>query len=348
MKVNIKNEKIKRRYFHRMREAEGLAKATICKIEKSILLYEEFTSREDFGLFNPKRATTFKEWINARKYKRKPVSVTTIYHHIRNLKAFFTWLSGQTGFKSKISLDSISYLTLDRKTVRAATSPVLTRFPTLAYVRKLADSIEIRNPIHNRDRALISFLFLSGMRYSAICSLPLICFNRSTLEISQDPQKGVDTKFGKTILSRLLPFDNVLIGYVTSWYDYLERERGFLPKDPLFPQSKLEQKGDSIAFVSDDIVPAFWHSSNSIRTILQRHTYKAGLEYFKPHAFRHGAIHHAMKYCKNAEQIKALSQNFGHENIGTTLTTYGKLDWYSQSEIITKMSFKEDDDEETS
>ncbi len=344
MAVNKQNEKIKRKYFYRMREAEGFAEATICKIEKSILLYEDFTSHEDFSGFSQKKATEFKRWLASRKYRGKNLSIKTMYYHLRSLKSFLKWLSCQSGYKTKVTLDSISYLTLDRKKVKAATAPVLTRFPTLVHVKKLTNSIDAKSPLNKRDRALVSFLFLSGMRHSAICSLPLMCFNRHTLEIYQDPQKGVDTKFGKTILSRLLSFDNLLTDYVTSWYDYLDKERGFTPQDPLFPQSKVDKEFGSLAYSCNDIRPEFWHSSNSIRVILKTHSEKAGLEYFKPHAFRHGAIHHAMRFCKNAEQIKALSQNFGHENIGTTMTTYGKLDWSSQSSIINKMDFK---DEET-
>jgi hypothetical protein len=46
------------------------------------------------------------------------------------------------------------------------------------------------------------------------------------------------------------------------------------------------------------------------------------------------------KVCRTPEQIKAWSQNLGHENIATTLTSYGTIDPHRQGEVIGGISLE--------
>ncbi|MCP4582423.1 MAG: site-specific integrase [candidate division Zixibacteria bacterium] len=339
MKININNEKLKRRYIKRLREASGFSESTICSVEKAIWLYEDFARHNDYEAFSQTKAINFKKWLCERKRKGKSLSTTTIYHHLRHLKSFFSWLSGQPGYKSKINLDTVSYLTLEKKKVREALTPKAVKFPSLEYVKRLTDSIKIETEIDRRDRALIAFLLLSGMRDKAISTLPLGCFDQETLEIIQDPQKGVETKFGKLIHSTLLQFDDQLVSYVTKWHYYLLKEKLYAPTSPFFPRNKIEQIKGGLTFTSLKVEPHFWKSAGRIREILKKRSSTAGLDYYQPHSFRHAAIHIAMKNCRNAEQMKAISQNFGHQFVGTTLLTYGNLDEYQVKEVISTMSF---------
>ncbi len=339
MSLNSKNEKIKRKYFKWLKEAKGLAELTICAVEKAIWLYEDFTEHEDFGRFNQNKAVGLKKWLQKRMHRGKAISTTTVYHYLRHLKGFFVWLSGQPGYKSKISVDSVSYLSLEKKKVREATASKQVRYPSLEYIRELADSIEIKTEIDQRDRALIAFLLLSGMRDKAVSTLPLGCFDSEKLEIHQDPKAGVDTKFGKSFVTVLLRFDNRLVEYVVKWAEYLVRTKLFAPTDPLFPRSKLEQIEDGFTFVSREVEPVYWRGTGSIRMILMSHSAKAGLEYYHPHSFRHTAVSLVMKHCRNAEEIKAVSQNFGHEHVGTTMMTYGMLDSFRVGEVIRGIDF---------
>ncbi len=50
--------------------------------------------------------------------------------------------------------------------------------------------------------------------------------------------------------------------------------------------------------------------------------------------------------CRTPEQIKAWSQNLGHENIATTLTSYGKIDPHRQGAVIGAISLNGDNDAE--
>lgn len=339
VQISSKNEKIKRKYLRRLREAEGLAESTVLCVEKAMCLYEDFARHEDYAQFNQNKAVGLKKWLLKRTHKGKVVSITTVHHYLRQLKRFFTWLSDQPGYKSRINTDSVSYLSLDKKKVREATARRLVDFPTLDYVEKLVDSIQIETEIDHRDQALIAFLLLSGMRDKAVATLPLGCFDREALKVDQDPAKGVHTKFGKALVSVLFPLSDKLVGYVVGWAEYLERIKHFAPTDPLFPKSKVEQERGGLTFVATEVDRSFWKGTGSIRSILQRRSEKAGLAYFHPHTFRHAAVSLAMKQCQNAEEIKAVSQNFGHEHVGTTMMTYGTLDQFRVVDVIGGIDF---------
>ena len=348
MKVNLKNEKVKRKYFKWCRDTSKYTEISLNSVEKAILLYEDFTKHADFGTFSQSKATQFKKWLSGRRSNGKPLSATTLYHHLRHLRNFFAWLSGQAGYKSKVKLDNVSYLSLEREKVREALSRRPVKFPSLEYVKKLAESIGIDTEIDRRDRALIAFLLLSGMRDRAVATLPLGCFDRKTLEIRQDPRAGVKTKFSKYIASKLLRFDDSLVQYMVEWAEFLVNIKLFGSGDPLFPRSKAEQVDGGLAYVYRTIEPVFWKSAGPIREILKKRATQAGLEYYKPHSFRHAAASIALRSCRSGEQYKAISQNFGHEYIATTLLNYGNLDDSQVGEIIDRMDFDSSSESEIS
>ncbi len=339
MKANAKNEKEKRAFTRWLKEAKGYSEATIVTIERAIYLYEDYSDHEDFGRFSRGRAMGFKTWLEDRQSKKGASNPTGMYHTLRHLRSFFAWLRDRPGYKSKIDYSDIEYLTLDRKKVQEIHSPHPVRFPPLDYVVQLANSIKIESEIDQRDQALIAFLFLSGMRDSAIASLPLGCFDKEKLTIDQSPSKGVKTKFGKAFIARLFGFDDQLLGYVKAWAEYLEKEKLFASTDPLFPQTRVIQAPGSLSFSATAVKPVFWQGAGSIRQILRVRAKAAGLEYFHPHTFRHAAVHLAFERCDSPEEIKAVSQNLGHEQVMTTLTTYGTLEQSKVQELVGALDF---------
>jgi integrase len=339
MSVRSKNERIKRKYIQWLREAEGLADSTILGYERAIALYDQFSANQDYASFSQNRATAFKNWLRSRGKNSGDCSITTLYNRIRYVRSFFTWLAGQPGYKSRVKLDAVSYLTLGRKEARKAVALKPVEWPPLEHVKRLADSIDPATEIDRRDRALIAFLLLSGMRDQAVATLPLGCFDRSILTVFQDPKQGVSTKFSKTIVTRLFEFDSDLVSYVTSWAEELATVHGFSPTDPLFPRTKVKQAEGGLTFEVTGVEPVFWKGTNGIRKIVGGRSEAAGLDYYKPHSFRHAASHIAMARCSNAEQVKAVSQNLGHEHVGTTMMTYGTLDDHRVREVVGQMDF---------
>jgi integrase/recombinase XerD len=339
LKVSIKNERIKRKFFRWLREADGCCDSTITNVEKAVLLYEDFTKHADLATFNPDKAIEFKKWLSRRQYRGRPISLTTRHAYLRHLSKFFYWLSGQAGYKSRVTPDVVKYLRMGEKEERIATQRIARNYPPLEYVVNLAGSIQIDTEVDLRDRALISFALLSGMRDRAIATLPLGCFDEKDLSVSQNPKQGVQTKFSKYIPSTLFRFNEELVDHVIGWVRHL-KQKGFGSQDPMFPRSKLEQGPERSSFEKPAEVEAlYWQGTGAIRRIFRERAQNAGLPYYPPHTFRHTAIGLALKHCRTGDQIKAISQNFGHEHIATTLSSYANYDTAKLGEIIRKINF---------
>ena len=220
-----------------------------------------------------------------------------------------------------------------------ASQSVPRNYPSLEYVQQLVASIVIRNEIDLRDPALISFTLLTGMRDRAIASLPLGCFDDENLVINQNPRQGVETKFAKLIPTMLFRFDEKMLGFIIDWSRHL-KAKGFGDQDPLFPRARLDHNSDNLSFQSPTEVEAnFWHGAGRIREIFRQCSQQAGLPYFPPHTCRHLVVNLAVRACKNGEEIKAISQNFGHEFVATTFGNYGNFAPSQLTEIIKGMDF---------
>ena len=341
--ANASNEKVKRRYFKWLRGAKGYSEQTVVAVERAIHAFEESTAYKDLKTFCERQATGFKKWLDDRRHNGRPISTTTMYHQLRHVNAFFTWLATQQGYRSKIALDAVSYLSLDKRAVREALSVRPKVFPSREQVLELVASIEPRTDIDRRDRALVAFLLLTGVRYRALCSLSIECVDVNRLKVIQDPRLGVQTKGGKFIASKILPFDGGLVEIVVEWIGYLTDKLKYGPSAPLFPRTRVAQAEDGYSFEARDLEPVFWKGGNSIRKLLKTRSEAAGLPYFNPHAYRHAACRLGLRYAKTPEQLKALSQNFGHEQVLTTLRTYGELDDNRVEEVISQMQFGEEE-----
>jgi len=337
--VNLKNELAKRKFFERLKEAKGFCDASVNCYEKAILLYEDFTKHSDFSSFSSIKAIEFKKWLSKREHRGKIISISTRHSYLRFLKKFFSWLCNQEGYKSKLQIDSVSFLSLSEKDEQIATQYIPRKYPSLEEVVKIVNSIEIESEIDLRDRALISFTVLSGMRDKAIVTLPISCFDPKSFIINQNPKQGVQTKCSKFIQSVLFKFDEKLVEYVLEWVKLL-KNKNFTDNDPLFPRNHAKQDNNNLSFDNSDTVePVFWKSAGPIRQIFKRRSKDAKLPYYPPHTFRHLAIDLASKNCKNGEEFKAVSQNFGHENVATTFRSYANYEPQKLAEILTKMNF---------
>lgn len=335
------NADVKRRYFHQLREARGMSEATVDRATSNIGRYEDFLPNEDFASFNESRAIRFRKYLEQfRNAKGKPLSLSTRYQVLRGVDNFFRWLMTQPGYRSKISVDDIEFLQLDKKSIRAVqTSKTDRPIPTLEYVTKLVESIKSDCELGKRDRALISFTLLSGMRDGAIVSLPLRAFNDTKLTVNQSPLLGVQTKFSKANHSRLMVFDERLLDPILEWVSYLKSDKEFSLSDPLFPAAKPDFESGSYCFIAEKVEKRYWSNAGPMRRIFKVRSEEAGVEYYNPHSFRHLATHLALDACNTPQHIRAVSQNLGHEHIGTTLLNYGALDDRTTLSTISKLEF---------
>lgn len=334
-KINPKNEKMKRLFEKYCKYSKGYSDKTIDLYFKAIYAYEEFTKFECFSRFNDDKAIEFREsLVNSDKR-----ALSTVYDYLRYLKTFFVWVSNQQGYKKPINKEHIECLRLSREQTEIALTPQRERYPTLEIVQKVIHTMPVNSELDLRDRALISFTLLSGMRDKAIITLPIKCFDSESLEVYHDVKAGVKSKFSKTHQTYLFPFDERMLGYVVEWYNFLVKEKLYSLDAPLFPRNKIEQAENSKSFVSATFEPVFWKTTTPIADIFRQRFEDAGMVYYSPHTLRHLANHLSKKACRSIEEFQAISQNFGHQHMGTTFSNYGKLPAYQVKEVISGLDF---------
>ncbi len=334
-KANAANERIKRDYFHYLKEALGRDEATIDGVAKAIARFEDSTKRKDLKRFHREQAVAFKTKLAAATNVRtgERLSKATVLSTMRDLRAFFFWLANLPGFKSSIAYADADYFNLSDKDVAVARAQRERRVPTLEQVRHVIAAMPASTPLERRDRALIAFATLTGARIGALASFNLGHVDVAHGFVEQDA-RAVRTKAAKTFRTYFMPVDAAALAIVREWAAELERDHLWGPADPLFPATEMGLAPDG-GFMPAGLARRGWASSEPVRTIFRKAFEAAGLPYFNPHSFRSMLVRHAMTLNLSPEAMKAWSQNLGHADVLTTFTSYGAVPTHRQGELIT-------------
>ena len=337
IRFNPENERIKRQYFEWEMEANGKSAKTVDNMRNSIYAFEEFTKFKSLKRLNKDDIIVFKKHIAKQKNKRtgELVSKSYLFHTSKNLIGFFRWLCCQRGYKKSISPSNINYFNLSDKDVQIAHSPKNKRFPTLSQIKRVIMNMPSETEIEKRDRALVAFLIITGMRVNAVTSLKLKHVFLEEGYVVQDPNE-VKTKFGKKITSYFLPVGDEIIKIFMDWVKFLKDEKLCDYECPLFPKTSLALDENS-QFKRDFLDTTPWETTSPIRKIVQQAFISAGLAYYNPHSFRNTLVKRAYELCRTPEEFKTWSQNLGHNNPLTTFTSYGHIEEFNQGEIIKRL-----------
>lgn len=339
MKANPENERVKRDYFHYLKEAHGRDEATIDGVAKALARFEDSTGRKPFKRFHREQAVAFKKRLaasaNARTGER--LSKSTLLATMRELRAFFFWLAHLPGFKSQIAYADADYFNLPDKDVALARARRERPVPTIDQVRHAIASMPGATALERRDRALIAFALLTGARAGALASIRLGNVDIDGGYVDQDARL-VRTKGGKTFRSYFLPIDDGALAIVADWAAELTRDHLWGPSDPLFPATEMGLDARHGGFVPVRLARRCWQNTGPISLIFRRAFERSDLPYFNPHSFRAMLVRHAMKLGLTHEEMKAWSQNLGHANVMTTLTSYGEVPTHRQGELIRAMA----------
>lgn len=328
-KINAENERIKHQYFEFLKQANGRSEATIGHIERAIRKFEEAMKYVSFKSFDQKQAIQFKD-----KMGETELALASILSILRYVQSFFKWLALQSGYKRKIRLTDVEYFNLSDRDVRAASTPAEKKFPTLKMIVKVVNNMPTSTGLELRNRALIAFTAITGIRDGATISLKLKHFDVSMRRVRQDP-KEVATKNRKLITTFLFPLDDSLEQIVLDWVSYLREEVLFADHDPLFP-STIRTLDENDCFIAGGLSKEHWSNANSIRKIFKTAFLAVDLSPFTPHLFRNMIVSEAYLRGLSVAQFKAWSQNLGHEGAMTTLTSYGTLSLHDQAELVRK------------
>ena len=172
---NANNERIKRQYFAYLKEAKRHSEPTVDAVAKALARFEADTKYRDFKSFHFEQAIAFKRRLTDQKNQQtgEKLSKATLHSTLAAVKAFFHWLAGQPGYKSRLQYSDADYFNLSEKDVRVATARREQVGPTLEQVKHVIAMMPTQSEILRRDRALIAFTLLTGARDSAIASMKL-------------------------------------------------------------------------------------------------------------------------------------------------------------------------------
>jgi integrase len=150
--------------------------------------------------------------------------------------------------------------------------------------------------------------------------------------IYQDARE-VKTKFSKSFTTCFNPVGDEIREIVAEWVRYLRETKLWGNDDPLFPATRV-QLGKARQFAACGLAQKHWSTAAPIRTIFREAFEQAGLPYFHPHSLRMTLARLAEQLCHTPEELKAWSQNMGHEKVLTTLMSYGTVPTHRQHEIM--------------
>lgn len=328
------NERVKRAYLTYMREAQQHSEASLDAIAKAIHRFESYGRFRSFKAFHSAQAIAFKNHLAEQRSERSgtPLSIATQYATLAALKAFFGWLAGQPGFKKRLRYADADYFSMSRSATRIAKAHREARVPSLEQVRQVIGLMPAGSEIQQRDRAVVALILLTAARDGAVPSLKRKHLDLPGRRIVFDARE-VRTKFSKSFSAWFLRVGDDIEAIVDDWATYLDKQALWGPDDPLFPATRLEV-GPDRRFHPVGLDRKHWRTAGPIRAIFREAFTRADLPYSSPHTLRKTLARLGQQLCRTPEELKAWSQNFGHESVLTTLTSYGEVDPHRQAEII--------------
>lgn len=342
-KHHPENERIKHRYAGYLRDACRKSEPSIDKALAAIAAFERYTGWKPFNAFHIRQASGFKRHLTEQRAERsgQPLSAATMHATLAALKAFFTWLAYQQGYRRRINVSDADYFNISDKEKAVATAKREQPVPTIVQILHVLRSMPATSEIERRDRALIAFVLLSGARDDAVASMKVKHVDAIAGTVTQDARQ-VRTKASKTFTTDFFPVGDEVREIVVDWIRHLREDKNWGDDDPLFPATKVEV-GATRRFEVSGLDRVNWRTATPIRKVFQRAFEAAGLPYFNPHSFRSTLARLGEQRCKTPEQFKSWSQNLGHEQVLTTLRSYGAVDRRRQAEIMRELAAPAED-----
>ena len=336
-RYNPENERVKKQYEDALLHGRHREPRTVDAVWKAINLFEQFTEREDFKSFNTEQAKGFKRWLAKRvNSKGQPLSLSTVRSTLSNLRDFFSWLVTHPQFTRKVDGRGIEFLRLSDNDERAGRATREKNPPTVDEVRKVLENMPHESDVEIRDRAIIAFTLVTGIRDGALIGLKNKDADLVKREVWQDP-KHVKTKNRRGITSLFIPIDTFAQKIVMDWLNHSRNVLCMKPESALFPKQKLVNNPDKLQFESGGLSTEHWANATPVREIFHRAFTAAGLPRCQPHTIRNTITIWALENCTQL-QFKAISQSMGHEHAMTTYNSYGNMPHHDVRKAVSSIS----------
>lgn len=337
-KINPANELAKRNYLAWLRNARGMSPATIDQAAAAIDSFAASTRQADFKTFRREQVISYKEAL-ARQVNPetgKPLAKATLNSRVKALRAFFEWLSQEPGYRRTVRFSDAAYLNLTANDARIATAARPQRTPSLEQVLAVLDAMPEETIVQRRDRALIAFILLTGVRDSAAITLRLKHVDLAKGQVNQDARE-VHTKRAKTIQTFFFPVGDRPRAIVADWIAELRGPLLFGPDDPVFPATRLDLNEDG-RFAPLGLKRERWATTTPVCEVFRRAFAAAGLGHFGPHSLRRTLMALAYDLNLGPREFKAWSQNLGHDGVLTSFTSYGALGLEEQGRVMAEIA----------
>lgn len=209
------------------------------------------------------------------------LAARTLARRHSSLRAFHRFLIGEKILQS----DPTSRLLSPRLPFR------LPHALPLAEVEKLLDRIVPDGPLGLRDRAMLEFLYATGMRVSELIAFPVRALSRKS---------GLARCIGKGGKERVVPVGRRALVAVER---YVDKGRWVLLRGKKTDELFLNHRGDRL-------------SRMGVWKILRKRALEAGVEgKLSPHTLRHSFATHLLEGGANLRDVQEM---LGHSDIATT------------------------------
>ena len=263
----------------------------------------------------------------------KPLSKATIHSTLAALKAFFVWLAGQPGFRSRLSYSDTDYFNDLERDSRIARTRLDKALP-------VAGAGPACHPNHAGRRRLPA----QGPRAGGLDPADRRARRSGRLAQAQAPRLG-----GGPVSSRMparwrpssarpsllgsFRWETSRGALSRSGSAYLEATLHWGPDDPLFPAPRMEAGPDRL-FRPAGLDRRHWTTAGPIREIFRR---AFGLPACRT-TRRIGCATRWRRWASDCartpEEFEAWAQNLGHSGMLTTFASYGKVEPARQAEIV--------------
>lgn len=326
--MNPSNERLRHAYIEHLRDAKKYSDKTIDAAMRHLSELERFMDGKDFGSLTKSEAKAFSDQVHQRPSKAgaETLSGSSIVHTLSDLRAFYGWLTTIKG--RKVDLEAVARLTPTRRVLMGLRTQPDKAPPTPDHIRQMLAAMGDQTVIERRDRALVAFIYLTGIRVGAVISLRCKHVKLADRQVVQNARE-VNTKFGKNMLTSWFPVGNDIEQIVVAWVE--ERFKGGAnPDAPLFPaKPRYRLPGDETPEKE-----TFWKTSEPVREVFQEACQAAGIDTINPHSVRDTLMVLGFEMCATLAELKAWSQNLGHEKLDTSQLYYGKLDTNRQNALM--------------
>ena len=328
------NVRIRRKYQTYLKEAKRLSERTVNVHLAAIERFEKSTGYKSFKKFHIQQAVSFKDRLRKEKSSKsgKRLTASTMNQICKVLRVFIQWLSDQQGYRRAITYSDADYFNLSNAEQAQALTHDPKPSPTLAQVRYVLNNMPESSGIERRNRAIIAFLALTGIRVGAMISLRMKHVNMLDECIVQDARE-VNTKFSKTSVVTFFPVGDAIRDVFIDYVSFLRKEQMFGPEDPLFPKAQIVV-GERMAFKAQRLSRYPWRGPQAVGNLVRENFVRLGLPKYGPHSFRKTLARLGTEICSTPEEMKAWSQNLSHEEVLTTFKSYGTVMPDRQSQLL--------------